>query len=403
LVKPSGAVVFHGKQISDEKLALVRTHPSGWLIHEETYAPWAYTVLTAYPVSDVTKRVLKTLAMLTAETMVLVGLIILLQFVLLNHLVLRPVRDLTERLDNADLNTLLDTDRTDEIGALAASFNRFVMRLREILFEVRERSTATSSKSNQIRGIGNEAVASMVEQHQCAQDATAEVLQHARAATDAARQGNVQVTAAVKLIRSLSEDTEQSAKNVASLSERAKQIGTIVGVIEEIAAGTNLLALNASIEAARAGEHGRGFAVVAGEVRRLAERTAKATKQVAMLVSGIESETEQAATGIQAACAHATSGAETITGLSGSFEHIVALITKVDGQVDQIAKAAHEESKAATAVSDTMFKVASSAQQSASNVEMVVAATGELLITADTLEGLVKQFELDALPAGKAA
>ena len=415
LLKPSGAVLVHGKQISDQELARLLTHPRGWTMRREVYPAWGYTLLTAYPASDVLKQELTVMSLPAAGTLLMVTLIIVLQIVLLNRLVLRPVGKLTERLVAADMNTLLETERNDEIGALAASFNQFVLRVRRALLQVRDSSTATTAKSSEIRGIANKSVTSLAEQHACAVNAsdavaqlsrdiantsthTAEASEHARAAAEAAIKGNDLAGSAVTLIRELSHDTQQSASCVATLSERAKQIGSIVGVIEEIAAGTNLLALNASIEAARAGEHGRGFAVVAGEVRRLAERTAQATSQVASLVSGIAEETGQAAEGIQTACASAVKGAETISGLCNTFDRIAALVVEVNGRVDDIAKAARQESAAADAVSSTMIKVANSTQQSADGAVLVVAATGELLSTASNLESLVQQFQLSDLP-----
>lgn len=288
------------------------------------------------------------------------------------------------------------------------------------LLQVRDGSAATTGKSDEIRSISHSAVARIAEQCQCAEGAAQAVAQlsrdiatisshtldaskQARAAADAARQGSELVTSAVHHIQELSQDTQQSVSRIATLSEHAKKIGSIVGVIEEIAAGTNLLALNASIEAARAGEHGRGFAVVAGEVRRLAERTAQATRQVAALVSGIANETEQTASGIDSACRHATQGAATVASLNSTFDRIVEMVIEVDGRVDQIAQAADHEAVAATAVRDTMHQVATSARESASGAERVVAASGELLGTAKTLEGMVEQFHLVALPQDYAA
>jgi methyl-accepting chemotaxis protein len=320
----------------------------------------------------------------------------------------------------ADLNTLLETDREDEIGALAVSFNHYVLGLRKTLLRVRDSSAATSNKSEEIRGISNESVNRMAEQCQSAEGAataiaqlsseiagtssrTSEITEHTRAAADAARGGHELVTSTVTLIEKLSQDTQESAGRIASLSERTKQIGSIVGVIEEIAAGTNLLALNASIEAARAGEHGRGFAVVAGEVRRLAERTAQATKQVASLVSGIEEETGLASTGILAACTHAAKGAEAVSGLGSTFERIASLVIEVDGRMEQIAQAAQREAAAASSVSDTMHQMALSTKENASGAGVVVTAAGELLGTAHSLEEMVRQFQLKDLPQDSAA
>ena len=420
LLKPTGAVVFHGGRISEEKLDELRKHGDGWTIHEEPYPAWGYNVITAYPQSDVMKLELKILTLPAIGTVVMVTVIILLQLIVLRRSVLRPVGQLTKHLATADLNTMLSAERNDEIGALATSFNRYVMRLRQTLLKVRAGSAATNSKSAEIRGISHSAVERMAEQRQWAANAaesverlsrdiaaisghTEEASQQARAAADAARTGTQLVTSSVSLIQGLSEDTQQSAESVASLTARAEEIGSIVGVIEEIAAGTNLLALNASIEAARAGEHGRGFAVVAGEVRRLAERTAQATQQVSALVNGIKSETAQTASVIRSACERATQGAETVSSLSSTFDRIAGLVIEVDGRVEKIAEAARQEARAAASVSGSIRQVATSSEESANGAEQVVAATGELLQTANTLEDMVEQFHLIELPQDRAA
>ncbi|MGD0097999.1 MAG: methyl-accepting chemotaxis protein [Terracidiphilus sp.] len=415
LFKPSGAVVFHGNRISDEKLGQLLRHPDGWVIHEESFPAWGYKVMTAYPDSDVVQREIKILSLPALGTAMMVSLIIGLQLFLLKRLVLRPVGSLTNHLMNANLNTLLSSERNDEIGALALSFNQYVLRLRQTLMQVRDGSAATSGKSGEIRSISEDAVVLMEQQCRSAENAaeavaglsreialisnhTLDASKQARAAADAARQGGDLVNAAVSHIKGLAEETQQSVGRIATLTEHAKQIGTIVEVINEIAAGTNLLALNASIEAARAGEHGRGFAVVAGEVRRLAERTAQATRQVADLVTGIANQTEETAGGIDCAYQHAIEGAETVASLNRTFAHIVEMVVEVDGRVAQIAQAANHEADAATAANDTMRQVATTAKESSRGAEQVVAATGELLGTARTLENMVEEFHLAELP-----
>jgi len=415
VIKPSGVAICHGPQISDEAMTAFRENRKGWTVHETTYPGWGYTVLAAYPNSDVTARELKTLGLLFAGILVLSVLIMVLQLVLLDRQVMRTVKYLTERLHHADLNTLLETNRNDEIGALTESFNKFVLRLRHAILQVRDGSTATTLKSGEIRSIANCTVAQLAAHHQSAKDAaedatrlsasiantsdyTDQATEHVRNAADAAREGNEQVSSAVVLMQGLAEDTQQSATRIASLSERTKKIGAIVGVIEEIAAGTNLLALNASIEAARAGEHGRGFAVVAGEVRRLAERTAQATHQVGDLVSGIEQETGLASTVILAACAHAAQGAEAVSSLNKTFEHISSLVIEVDGRMTQIARAAHEDSSTANVVRTSMHQMAESSKESNCDAQVVVNTCGELMATAQSLENLVQQFKLRDLP-----
>jgi len=420
LMKPSGAVLFHGRLISDAALDTLRKHPDGWTIQETVFPAWGYRVLVAYPNLDVVRLELKIIALPAAGTVLMVMVILFVQLKTLQRLVLRPVCALTCHLKNADLNTLLDSRQNDEIGALGESFNQYVLRLRQTLFKVRSGSTATTGKSNEIRGISHTAVARMAEQRQSAEDAavavenlsrdiasisnhTDDASRQAKAAAGAARKGADLVASSTQLMQKLSEDTQESAGRLSSLSQRAEEIGSIVGVIEEIAAGTNLLALNASIEAARAGEHGRGFAVVAGEVRRLAERTAQATQQVAELVHGIKDQTTQTAAGIRSACDRATSGAETVASLSSTFHEIAGLVIEVDSRVEQIAQAAHQEAAAAERASGAMHKVATTSQESAGGAEQVVTATGELLDTARTLESMVEQFHLMELPEDRAA
>jgi len=420
LTKSSGDFLYHSRNIGDDELKRLAENPKGWVVQKEAFTPWGYTVVAAYPTSDVTIRILKTLEILTGETAILVGMILMLQFLLLNRMVVRPVSALTRTLGDADLNTMLDTGTCDEIGRLANGFNRFVMRIRQTLLEVRDGSAATTAKSGEIRAISNAAVATLVEQRRFAEDASAaasklsseiantsqhthEASEHARAAAEAARNGQQVVVSAVASIQELSQDSQASAKNVSALTEHARKAGSIVEVIEEIASATNLLALNASIEAARAGEHGRGFAVVAGEVRRLAERTTQATQEVSTLVSSIEQETRNTSAGIQALCTRAAGGAEAIAGLKQTFERIAALVIEVNERVNRIAQAASEESNVAERVCESMSQVAAIAERSTGGAESIVAATGELQNTAGNLDDLVQQFRLRNMPQDKAA
>jgi methyl-accepting chemotaxis protein len=420
LLKPSGKVVFHGRQATDAEMDAIAAGKRGWVTMRTTDPAWGYTVLSAYPLSDVWKLEAGLLAFPEIGTLSLMIAIIVLQLVLLRRLVLGPVSCLTETLSAADLNTLLDSSHHDEIGALASSFNRYVMRLRETLFKVRDGSAEATGKSDEIRGISEITVEQLFKQRQSADEAAraieelshdiADISTHtqdastqSRTAAEAARRGAQLVSTSVALMQRLSKDTQKSAGRIQKLTERAEEIGSIVNVIDEIAAGTNLLALNASIEAARAGEHGRGFAVVAGEVRRLAERTAQATQQVAGLVAGVKNETAEAAGDIRTACNSALEGASTVSSLSSTFDHITAVIIEVDGQVEKIAIAARQVANAAEGVRKTMNDVAASSEKNADRAVQVVAASGKLLETASSLESMVDTFDLHELPEDRAA
>jgi HAMP domain-containing protein len=170
LLKPSGVVVFQGRQISGADLDALRKNPDGWTLHETVFPGWGYRVLVAYPNLDVVMLELKILALPATGTVLMVVVILVIQLKTLQRLVLRPVQDLSDHLKTADLNTLLDSRQRDEIGALAGNFNEYVLRLRQTLFKVRKGSAATTGKSNEIRGISHTAVARMAEQRQSAED-----------------------------------------------------------------------------------------------------------------------------------------------------------------------------------------------------------------------------------------
>ncbi|MDP4027617.1 MAG: methyl-accepting chemotaxis protein [Gallionella sp.] len=160
---------------------------------------------------------------------------------------------------------------------------------------------------------------------------------HASEAATVSASNREAVLQIAQSLEALSGDTIQTSQNVQSLTERAAQIGSIVQLIKEIADQTNLLALNAAIEAARAGEQGRGFAVVADEVRKLAERTAKATNEISTIVVAIQGETDRTRVQMEGWAAKSQVFSKDVAGVMDNMKHLLELSHQMEGTISAAA------------------------------------------------------------------
>src|SRR5437660_3794754 len=145
----------------------------------------------------------------------------------------------------------------------------------------------------------------------------------ARQATESARRGGDNVEETLSRMRAIADSVSDTAKKMDELGKSSDQIGQIVGVINDIADQTNLLALNAAIEAARAGEQGRGFAVVADEVRKLAERTTTATKEIAQMIETVQQETKLAVSAMEEGTRQVEEGVRTTNKAGEALREII--------------------------------------------------------------------------------
>lgn len=187
-----------------------------------------------------------------------------------------------------------------------------------------------------MQGFGDSFVALQGSQVAAAQSLKEE-RQHAIEAASVSAGNREAVLQIASSLEVLSGDTLQSSHNVQNLTQRAAQIGSIVQLIKEIADQTNLLALNAAIEAARAGEQGRGFAVVADEVRKLAERTAKATSEISTIVTSIQGETDQAKQHMHGMAEKSQVFSRDVGGVMDSMKHLLGLSHRMESAISAAA------------------------------------------------------------------
>ncbi len=214
-------------------------------------------------------------------------------FLMMRVTLTKPINSvvaLFKDIATGDLSKRMDVDRNDEIGQLGQWTNKFLDAMRDMMTDVKSASTEVASAATEIAAASEEMASSMVQ----VADQSEKASSQAASSGQVAEKGGAVVSDTIKDMRSISEAVSAGAASVSELGKRGEQIGQIIAVINDIADQTNLLALNAAIEAARAGEHGRGFAVVADEVSKLADRTTKATDEIAVSIRAIQTETGQA-------------------------------------------------------------------------------------------------------------
>ncbi|MBU1740281.1 MAG: PAS domain-containing protein, partial [Proteobacteria bacterium] len=230
-----------------------------------------------------------------------------------------------------------------------------------------EMSSTTEQQSAQAGAVATSAERMNATVREAAQHA-ARGAEEAEAAGELAREGGRVVAETIQSINRISRDVTQVGETVQALSAKNESVDAVVGVIEDIADQTNLLALNAAIEAARAGEAGRGFAVVADEVRKLAEKTMSATKEVTETVLSIKASTQDAVTRVGETQANVAHGVELAARAGDMLEQIVGNATRVAELVSQIAAGAEEQTAATDEISKNVEGIAGAARESAAAI-----------------------------------
>jgi methyl-accepting chemotaxis protein len=310
-----------------------------------------------------------------------------------------------------DLTQRLDYKGRDELGAICNGFNQFVEKLQGVIRQVASSTQLVASASTQLMAnaeqiaTGAEEVAAQAgtvatageEMSATSSDIAFNCQRAAEGSTvasQAAKNGAAVVEQTVQVMNRIASQVQNAAAKVKSLGTRSNEIGDIVSTIEDIADQTNLLALNAAIEAARAGEQGRGFAVVADEVRALAERTTKATREIGEMIKTIQSETSSAVTAMEQGVKEVEQGTSDAANSGKALDEILEQISNVTMQVSQVATAAEEQTATTSEISNNIHQITDVVEGTAKGAQESAAAAAQLAQTAEDLQRLVGQFKL---------
>ena len=326
----------------------------------------------------------------------------------------RPIGTLAAKartIASGDLTVQVNVESKDEVGQLASAFAQMVESLRDTIAGVGESTSAVASASSEISSSTEEMAAGAQEQtSQAAEVASAveemtktiqenskntgNTAETAKQVKSAAEEGGRVVEETVAGMRRIADVVNRSADTVRTLGKSSNQIGEIISVIDDIADQTNLLALNAAIEAARAGEQGRGFAVVADEVRKLAERTTKATKEIAGMIRTIQADTAGAVTSMEEGTKEVNKGIGLADRAGTSLKDIVAMVQKLTDMVAQIAAASEEQSSASEQISKNVEAISSVTNQTASATQQIARAAEDLNHLTENLQANMDKFTL---------
>ncbi len=318
---------------------------------------------------------------------------------------------ITEVEKNGDFTRRIPVDTEDEVGQTAKSFNELMAALQQTLGQVLDSVAKVSDAAQSLSAASGQVAASSSSQSEATSSMAAAVeemtvsINHvsdsAREAVEISRksgklstEGGEVIQKAAAEMSQIAETVRHTAKTIEELGQQSNQISSIVQVIKDVADQTNLLALNAAIEAARAGEQGRGFAVVADEVRKLAERTTKATAEITQMIGAIQHSAQAAVSTMDSAVGQVSGGVALANQAGSAIVQIKDGAERVVGVVNDISSALAEQSSASNDIAGQVEKVAQMTEENNAAAAETANAANNLQVLANNMRAAVSRFKI---------
>ena len=329
----------------------------------------------------------------------------------INHKITGQQKAISQIRQSLDLSGRLPAEGNDEISVTARSVNELLSEFQTVLTRMKDSAAHISTSSDSLAGSVTNLTESVSQQNESTGAMAASVEELAvsvthisdssgtaqNISTDSqryAQSGGEVIQKTVTGMVDMTESLKSTSATVSELGRRSQEIGSIAGVIKEIADQTNLLALNAAIEAARAGEQGRGFAVVADEVRKLAERTSGATAEIAGVIGAIQSDTERAVQNMASVVEQANNNAEIARQAGAAIIDIQNGSREVLKATTEIASALNEQSSANDLIAQQVEIIATMSEKNSSALSGVKKASEEMQHLATQMHATVERFKV---------
>ncbi|MDD2742631.1 MAG: methyl-accepting chemotaxis protein [Rhodocyclaceae bacterium] len=378
------------------------------------YPAWNWLIASGSYLDEFNSEGKETGRGLMLLTLLLIPLILGIVWFLSRRWIAIPLRKAVEqanRVAEGDFTMPVMTYSRDEIGALMKAQFDMSQRLGHTINEVRAVAASVASDATQLTGAASRvadgsseqsdaasSMAAAVEQMSTSIDMIADHAHNALAVSNDAQgvslSSSETISQAVSAMNSIADTVRNSSEAIQQLGRESQEISAIAGTIKEIAEQTNLLALNAAIEAARAGEQGRGFAVVADEVRKLAERTAKSTFEIASMISSIQSGTQTAVNNMNIGVEQVASGVNLAAEANQAIRRIHDNAVKVSNAVASISAAIREQSVATTSVAQGLEQIARMTERNNADAQDTAGSAQALQDVAGRLRGTVEAFKV---------